>query len=661
MSLLPWRATDEGCRCRPSFVEPGGTGIEDRIELRIDADDCPGDGDLATEPSCRATAVDALAARDTDAVRVRSAGYERWYTDDAVALLQAAGRFAALVDHHDAAVAATARTDPLAAAREAAGRAGPVGRLAAETGLAEGAERAGSSERADDIEQSEGYDDALRSYDGPTVAGAKIDHRTPADARLRDTVELPTGGTARRYAVDPASGATDRYHLTPAAASFGVRAFELLDDAAAWLAEHGGGGDLAPARAVRAVADPEDPVAELSSALRKHTHGSGVLADLFADERVSDAFVTAPAPSTPVRVTVDGETMPTNVRLTPEGAATLASHLRRASGREFSRAAPQVDATLPVGPPDDREQVRVAGVTRPLSPGPAFAVRRHDSEPWTLPRLVAADSLTPRAAALLSLAVERGGTGLVAGARGAGKTTTLGALLWALPRRTRTVLIEDTPELPGSALRAAGRDVQSLRVARGDDDTSETSPASALRTALRLGEGALVVGEVRGEEASTLYEAMRVGAASGGVLGTVHGDGAAAVRTRMTEDLGVSESAFAATGFVLTVADTERGRRAGAIGEGDSVAGGTELHPLFAIGDGGDLEPTGRLDRGESSLLADLAAPGEGYGEALSELDGRADRLRSLAADGVTRPAAIRAERGRQPARSDRDPGAESW
>ncbi|QKY21601.1 type II/IV secretion system ATPase subunit [Halolamina sp. CBA1230] len=631
MSLLPWRGEDDdACGCRPSFAEPAGTGVEDRVELRIDADDCQGDGDLASEPACRATAVDALADRDADAVRVRSAGYERWYDDDAVGLLHAAGRFAALAEHHDAEIAATARTAPLRAAREATGRAGPVGRLAAETGLAAGAER------ADDHEA------ALRSHDGPTIARVGIDHRPPADARLRDTTELSTGGTVRRYAIDSAAG-TGVYHLTPASASFDTRAFELLDAAAARLATTEETGDLGPARAVREVADADDPVAALSATLRKHTRGNGVLADLFADDRVSDVYVTAPASETPVRVVVDSEAMPTNIRLTPEGVGTLASRVRRSSGRAFSRASPQVDATLPVGPPDDREQVRIAGVTRPLSPGPAFAVRRHDSEPWTLPRLVATDSLTPRAAALLSLAVERGGTGLVAGARGAGKTTTLGALLWALPRRTRTVLIEDTPELPAAALRAAGRDVQSLRVARGDDETGETSPASALRTALRLGEGALVVGEVRGEEAGTLYEAMRVGAASGTVLGTVHGDGADAVQTRMTEDLGVSESAFAATGFVLTVADTERGRRAVAIEEVESVAGGAELRPLFAL-DGDDLEPTGRLDRGESSLLADLTVPGEGYGETLATLDARADHLRSLAADGVTRPAAIRAE-----------------
>ncbi|PSP29234.1 hypothetical protein BRC65_00650, partial [Halobacteriales archaeon QH_2_65_14] len=46
----------------------------------------------------------------------------------------------------------------------------------------------------------------------------------------------------------------------------------------------------------------------------------------------------------------------------------------------------------------------------------------------------------------------------------------------------------------------------------GKPPERELSPAEALRTALRLGDGALVVGEVRGEEAAVLYEAMRVGA-----------------------------------------------------------------------------------------------------------------------------------------------------
>ncbi|MFB6220417.1 MAG: ATPase, T2SS/T4P/T4SS family, partial [Halolamina sp.] len=622
MSLLPRREPADACGCRPAFVEPAGTGIDDRVELRVTADDCPEDGNLVTAPPCRATVIAALAEREADAVRVRSAGHERYYTDDAVALLLAAGRFAALAEHHDAALAATARTDPLAAAREATGRAGPVGRLVAETGLAESAERAAN------------YETALRCHDGPTLAQSRVARQPPTGTRLLDSEPLPTGGTARRYAVDnPTSGEGKRYHLVPAEAAFGSDEFGLLDEAAESLATAGGSGPLEPARAVRRVAGPDAPVEELSAVLRKHTRGNGVLDDLFADARVSDAFVTAPAAGIPVRVVVDGEPMPTNVRLTPEGVGTLASRVRRASGRAFSRATPRVDATLStrVGHGgEDADELRVAGVTRPLSPGTAFAFRRHGRDPWTLARLVAAGSLVPRAAALLSLAVERGATGLVAGARGAGKTTTLGALLWALPESTRTVVIEDTPELPVDALQDAGRDVQPLRVARGDSETTERSPAEALRTALRLGEGALVVGEVRGAEAATLYEAMRVGAASEAVLGTVHGDGAEAVRGRMAE-LGVSEAAFGATGFVLTMARTESGRRAVSLEEVRATDDGTELLRLFELGDDGDLVPTGRLGRGESDLLAGLAGPDEAYADVLLALENRTERLRALA------------------------------
>lgn len=643
MSLLPRRGQSGTCQCRTEFVEPPGTGVEDRVELRAVADDCPDDGDLAEAPACRATVVAALSERDADAVRVRSAGHERYYTDGAVALLIAAGRFSVQVEHHDAGLAATARTDPLEAVQKATGRAGPVCRLATETGLAEAAN------------PSDGYGAALRSHDGPTLAQSRVASEPPDGARLLDSEELSTGGTARRYVVDDPTGSEGAaragtvYHLVPAEGSFGSDAYRQLDAAAQSLAAAGGRGPLEPARAVRRVADSDDPVEALSAVLRKHTRGNGVLDELFADERVSDAFITAPPTGTPVRVVVDGEAMPTNVRLTPEGVGTLASRVRRESGRAFSRATPRVDATLStsVAPGNDTstaEEFRVAGVTRPLSPGTAFAFRRHGAEPWTLPRLVTTGSLTPRAAALLSLAVKRGTTGLIAGARGAGKTTTLGALLWALPETTRTVIIEDTPELPVERLQDAGRDVQPLRVARGDSETAETTPEEALRTALRLGEGALVVGEVRGDEARTLYEAMRVGAASEAVLGTVHGEGANAVRTRMAE-LGVSEASFGATGFVLTTVQTPSGRRAVSLEEVRGTGDGTELVSLFEPDGDGELTATGRLGRGESDLLDGLTGPGESYGDLLASLDERTERLRSLAADGVVQPAAVRTER----------------
>ncbi len=524
-------ATEADCRCEPTF---------EGDRLRVDSDDCPGGGRLAEVPPCRATVVEALETRDVECVTTRAAGFERAYEDDAAALLVAAGRFADAAAFHDEDLAERAREDPLGAARVASGRGDTIARTAAETGLA-------SFLEAD-------YRTVFRPSVGPTVARSRVATRPPQNAALADRYELDTGAVVRRYEGD----SLDTYHLTPAEHRLDADATETLARAYERLARGAvTGGERAPARAVRTVADGDQPVETIVAALEKHTLGLGVIQDCFADPAVTDAFLTAPVDENRIRVRHDGETLRTNVRLTTDGADALASRFRRASGRAFSRASPTLAATTDAG---DR-RVRVAGVTSPVSDGVGFTFRAHDESAFRLPDLVENGTLAPTTAAFLSVAVKRGAAVLLAGARGAGKTTLLGALLWELPRDVRTVLIEDTPELPVGELQSGGRDVQPLRVATGDGASIE--PTEALRTALRLGDGAIVVGEVRGEEAKVLYEAMRVGAADGAVLGTIHGGGGRTVRERVVTDLGVPETAFADTDLVVTLEayDDGDGRR----------------------------------------------------------------------------------------------------
>jgi type IV secretory pathway ATPase VirB11/archaellum biosynthesis ATPase len=614
------------CDCTVSFETPAGRVGDDRTELVVDAGDCAGGGVLATAPGCRATVVAALARRDADVVRTRAHGVERAYLDDAAGVLLAAGRFVERARFHDESLARRACRDPLAAARTASGRAGALSTIAAETGLAEGAGRAA------------GYDDLLRPFVGPAVARSRVALRPPADATLLDRRELETRATVRRYETP----AGEYYHLTP-------RSHALDDDATATLAAaheclaRGGvpGGDRAPARAVRRVAGDRDPVETLSAVLRRYTRGHGVLDDLFADPRVSDVVASAPVSANPVRVTVDGDRLRTNVRLTPDGAAALASRFRRASGRGFSRASPSLDAAVerPGG-----GRVRVAGVTAPASDGIGFAFRAHDGTAWTLPGLVASGTLPPTAAGFLSVAVERGAAILVAGTRGAGKTTLLGSLLWELPPATRLVTVEDTPELPVVALREAGRDVQPLHVELGDD--ASFAPTDALRTALRLGDGALVVGEVRGEEAGALYEAMRVGAHGHAVLGTIHGDSGATVRERVVSDLGVPASAFGATDLVVTCAREGADRRVATVEE-VRTTDGVAFEALYDREDGG-LHSTGVLGRGDSAVAAALTRPGESYADLAATVEDRAERLDRLARTDQTRPADLTAAADRR-------------
>jgi len=614
------------CGCEPTFSTPTDRPDDDTVTLAVDADDCPHRGSLSTSAACRAAVVEALEARDADRLVVRADGLERRYDADATGLLVAAGRFAERVRFRDDRLAGRAREDPLGAAHEATGRAGPVRRAAVETGLAEGASR------------SADYGDALRAVVGPTLARSRVDPRPPADGRLVGTTDLDTGAVVRQY--ERPRGPV--YHLTPPESTLDQRAARTLEAAHDRLARGTvDAGPRAPGRAVRLAADADAPVETLAAILAKHTAGNGVLDDLFSDPAVSDVYVSTPAEENPIRVVVDGVSMPTNIRLAPGGAESLASRLRRVSGASFSRADPTLDTVVEAG----GANVRVAGVTAPASDGLGFAFRRHDETPLTLPALVANGTLSADAAALCSLAVERGASVLVAGSRGAGKTTFLGSLLWELPRDVRTVLIEDTPELPASSLLNADRDVQTLRT----DTTGgpEPTPQEALHAALRLGDGALALGEVRGEEAAVLYEAMRVGANANAVLGTIHGDGAADVRERVVSDLGVPASSFAATDLVVTCERADA-HRVGRVEEVRPVGDDAAFETLFEH-DGRALEPTGSVARGDSLAVESLARPGESYADVLDALDARAGRLASLAETGQTTPddlAAARAERG---------------
>jgi type IV secretory pathway ATPase VirB11/archaellum biosynthesis ATPase len=604
-----FRDEDRGwCDCEPSF---------DGDTLRVDASACGDGGRLECSPDCRATAVDALTERDADAIVVHASGLEARYEDAACALLVAAGRFVEQVCRRDERLAARARRDPLGAAREATGRADATADVAAVTGLAELA----CSTRD--------YGTVLAPAVGLAISDWLVETAPPPGARLVGVRNLDTGGTVRRYARE---GGQDRYVLEPLEHGLEPSETELIAAAYGRLAAGDvPGSERAPGRAVRAVAPDGAPTDRLSRILRKHTRGYGLLADFFADPAVSDVFVTAPTSGNPLRVRTGDGTVPTNVRPTGAGVEGLASRFRQKSGRGFSRADPTIDASVTIG---DR-RVRVAGVTDPASEGTAFAFRAHDRDTWTLPALIANDTLTAAAAALLSLAVERGRSLLIAGPRGAGKTTLLGALLWELPAPVRTVVIEDTPELPVGPLQAAGRDVQALRT---DSSGTDLDPTAALRTALRFGDGALVLGEVRGEEARTLYEAMRVGANSEAVLGTVHGDGAEATYRRVVSDLGVPASSFGATDLVVTV-ERAASRRVGTVEE---VADGEDpaFDRLYGR-PGGGLEPTGRIDRGNSHLVAAMAAPDETYAGVREALCRRRGSLADLAATGRTGPGAV--------------------
>ncbi|MCU4717768.1 type II/IV secretion system ATPase subunit [Halapricum hydrolyticum] len=586
--------------------------------LRVDASDCS--GDLAASPACRRTVIETMVDRSVTELSVRDRGLKYGYSDRAVDLLAAGARFVDLLgDRHDR-LSETAVTDPLSVADELRDRVDPIANIASRSGLLDAAGR------IDD------YEAVLSPTVGLSVGHYFLDRRVSDRASLRDVTSLETGSRARVY--DRPEG-VPLYALDLVDTDLDAEQRQLVLEGYEAIAKGLVDGQRLASEAIKYVADGSvDP--RVTAVLEKHTSGYGILEDFFADPRVTDVYVTSPVTTNPVRVVVDGELLSSNVYVTRSGGGALASRVRKTSGRAFSRASPTIDATASL---NNGTGIRIAGVTDPVADGAAFAFRERAEDAFTLPALIANGTLTAEAAAFLSVAVERNAATLIAGTRGAGKTTLLGTLMYELAPGTRTVVIEDTPELPVEQLQRVDRDVQALRTGTGDGP--EITVVDALRTALRLGDGALVVGEIRGEEAQVLYEAMRVGANANAVLGTIHGDGAADVYERVVSDLDVPPSSFSATDLVVTVQAYQtpdgRTRRLSRIEEVVEENGELRFEPLYEpIGD--EATSTDRIGRGESRLVGQLAKPTEEYADLVALVDARRQSLADLAADGTTDP-----------------------
>ena len=160
--------------------------------------------------------------------------------------------------------------------------------------------------------------------------------------------------------------------------------------------------------------------------------------------------------------------------------------------------------------------------------------------------------LNPLAAGLMWFLIENGRSIFIAGTRSSGKTSFLSSSMIQIMSKLRIISQEDTLELPVDYMRSLGFNIERLKSRSVITQVeTEVSADEALRTALRLGDSCLVVGEVRSKEARALFEAMRIGAMANTVMGTIHGGSAYGVFDRVVNDLGVPLTSFKATDIIL--------------------------------------------------------------------------------------------------------------
>jgi len=290
----------------------------------------------------------------------------------------------------------------------------------------------------------------------------------------------------------------------------------------------------------------------LSDTVYRYTAGLGIFDILLSDPRLEDIYVDAPCDRNRIHVTLNSSDNQhlrcrTNLMIDRSEMRNLISSLKRDSGLPFCETSPVLETDI------KGYDARATVIGYPMSPeGDAVALRKHSATPWTLTKMIGNGTMDHDTAGLLSFLVNMRSTFLIGGARGSGKSSLLSAMMFEFPLSQRILTIEDTRELPADKMRRMGYKVQSMLI---DDrrGTAMKRSDEALRVSLRLGESAIILGEVRGEEARTLYQSMRTGKAGSSIMGTIHGDSARSVYERVVHDLNIAPEAFMSTDIIVTM------------------------------------------------------------------------------------------------------------
>jgi pilus assembly protein CpaF len=256
--------------------------------------------------------------------------------------------------------------------------------------------------------------------------------------------------------------------------------------------------------------------------------GLGPLEPLLADPTISDILVTTPAL---VFVERAGKLYRTPVEFKDNAhLLRIIEKIVSRVGRRVDESSPLVDARLPDGS-------RVNAAIPPVAvDGPLLSIRRFGRDPLRGQDLVKNLTLTPGILLLLEACVKARLNILISGGTGAGKTTLLNALSAFIPEDERIVTIEDAAELK----------LDQIHVARMETRPPNIEGAGAIRirqlviNALRMRPDRIIVGEVRGEEALDMLQAMNTG--HDGSLTTIHANSPRDAVSRLEVMVGMANS-----------------------------------------------------------------------------------------------------------------------
>ena len=256
--------------------------------------------------------------------------------------------------------------------------------------------------------------------------------------------------------------------------------------------------------------------------LHKDFLGDGLIDAIMHDKYIED--ISCDGVDTPIFVYhANYESMQTTLAYhNAEDLESFVTKLAQRAGKYISISEPILDATM-----TDGSRIQMTLGKAVTAHGSTFTIRKFKDEPITPTDLIEWHTFVPLSIAYIWLAVENGKSAIFAGGTASGKTTTLNAISLFIPPMAKIVSLEDTrelklphpnwiPSITRSSFDTAGR--------------GEITMYDLLSAALRQRPEYIIVGEVRGKECQTLFQAMSTGHVT---YSTIHADSVSSVVHRI--------------------------------------------------------------------------------------------------------------------------------
>lgn len=280
--------------------------------------------------------------------------------------------------------------------------------------------------------------------------------------------------------------------------------------------------------------------------LKRDFLGYGKVDLLIRDENIED--ISCNGADTPLYIWHSRyESIPTNVKFESEGElASIVNRLAYKSGQQISVSRPIMEGTLPEG---YRVHLTLSEVSKR---GSTFTIRKFKPNPYTIIDLINFGTISPQIAAYLWVLIENMCSVMISGSTASGKTALLNSICMFVMPEMKVVTIEEVREL-----RLHENWIPMVTRPSFQPGVQEITLFELLKSALRQRPDYIIVGEVRGEEAYTLFQAIATG--HGGLCTTHAHNVKSAIKRLMTRPMDIPEMMLPLMNVFIQIRRVKRG------------------------------------------------------------------------------------------------------